>query len=91
MEMSEQMKEEIRWKIAKKRVAFKRSLIAYLIVNVFLWCLWAFTGMEMTQNYIPWPLWCTLGWGIGIAFAYFGAYVTHDKESEIEKEYSKMR
>ncbi|MCD6067516.1 MAG: hypothetical protein K0S33_2342 [Bacteroidetes bacterium] len=91
MEMNEQLKDELRWKIAKKRVAFKRALLAYVIVNGFLWCLWFFTGMEKTDQFIPWPLWSMLGWGIGLVFQYFGAYVFHDKTEAIEKEYTKMK
>jgi hypothetical protein len=91
MEMSEQMRDELRWKVAKKRVDFKRSLVAYLIVNGFLWCLWLFTVGPRISTYIPWPVWSMLGWGIGLLFQYFGAYVYYDKRHLIEKEYGKIK
>lgn len=91
METIQNMKDEMIWKIAKKRVAFKRTLLAYVLVNSFLWAMWFMSGKEMTDNFIPWPLWSMVGWGIGLAFQYFGAYVFYDKTDAVEKEYEKMK
>ena len=71
---------------AKKRIGFKSHLSSYIIVNLFLWGLWYFTG---SAAYI-WPLWPTLGWGVGLAFHFVGVYVTGGIFS-IEKEMKKMR
>ena len=79
------------WELAKKRADFKKSLAVYIIVNTFLWALWYFTNdYDRRDNYIPWPIWPMLGWGIGIAFQYVGAYVTI-KSLSIEKEYQKLK
>ena len=77
------------WNIARKRNSFKRHLSVYLIVNVFLWAVWYFTRNDYPEGDIPWPLWTTFGWGIGIAFHYMGAYVSTGSHS-IEREYDKL-
>ena len=80
------------WQIAKKRAGFKKSFLTYAIINVFLWCIWFFNdGNFNTSRYNwPWPLWVTLGWGIGIAFQYRDAYLTTGLNS-VEKEYEKLK
>lgn len=87
-------KERMLWKQAKKRVGFKRHLWTYIIVNAFLWCMWLIGGMEREINWrgemIPWPLWATLGWGVGLAFSYYGAYHGNTPDA-VEKEYEKLK
>ena len=78
------------WAIARKRASFKSNLITYLIVNAFLWGLWYFTGGRTYSGGLPWPIWPTFGWGIGLAFHYFGAYVHHESDS-VENEYEKLK
>ncbi|MES2648440.1 MAG: 2TM domain-containing protein [Bacteroidota bacterium] len=81
------------WKVARKRAAFKRHLSIYFLVNLFLWAIWWFTteSRAIFTGSIPWPLWTTLGWGLGLAFNYLDAYGAADKESAIEKEYEKLK
>lgn len=88
----ENEKNEQLWKIAKKRVAFKRHLATYIVINTFLWLLWYFTDHREADNEagIPWPIFPMLGWGIGVMFSYLGAYV-FIKHDAIEKEYEKLR
>ena len=80
------------WEIAKKRANFKKSFLTYAIINIFLWCLWVFTdrGFDMDNSNIPWPLWVTLGWGVGIAFQYRDAYLTTNSNA-VQKEYDKLK
>ncbi len=86
------------WEIAQKRASFKNHAIAYLIVNIFLWAVWYFTGShhnEMTLDnwrghHYPWPIWTTLGWGIGLAFHFAGAYI-FPRANSVEKEYEKLK
>jgi hypothetical protein len=88
-------RDEQLWRIAKKRAGFKRHLASYIIVNGFLWALWFFTRGHVEVDgwegdNFPWPIWSTLGWGIGLAFSYFNAY--HDnREDTIMKEYKKLK
>lgn len=80
------------WEIAQKRTSFKTNFITYFIVNVFLWILWYVntgTGKQYQSN-IPWPVWPTLGWGLGLLFHYFGAYV-YPQANSVEKEYEKLK
>jgi hypothetical protein len=85
-------KDPVFWEVAQKRASFKGHLLAYIIVNVFLWALWYFSGQRYSgghYNY-PWPVWSTLGWGIGLAFHFAGAYV-FPKANLVEKEYQKLK
>lgn len=88
-------RDEQLWRIAKKRVGFKKQLAGYIIVNSFLWAIWYFTGGhgdldDLNGGRFPWPIWCTLGWGIGLAFSYRNAY--HDnRESDTMREYQKLK
>jgi cytochrome c oxidase assembly factor CtaG len=77
------------WHIARKRASFKSHLLTYIIVNIGLWILWYLTGARRDGNSIPWPAWTTIGWGIGVAFHYIGAY-TRAGDNSIEKEYDKL-
>jgi hypothetical protein len=78
------------WEIARKRASFKSNLIAYVLVNIFLWAVWFFTDDAKRNNDWPWPLWPTLGWGIGVVFHYFGAYV-YPEDNSTEREYEKLK
>ncbi|RXK59968.1 2TM domain-containing protein [Lacibacter luteus] len=78
------------WELAQKRVAFKRHLVTYVIVNAFLWAMWAINGPSNYHGRIPWPLWSTIGWGIGLAFHFAGAYITTG-ENSVEREYDKLK
>lgn len=86
------------WEIAQRRASFKNHLIVYVVVNAFLWALWLFTGNQhrgidinnwSTRHY-PWPIWTTLGWGIGVAFHFAGAYI-FPKANSVEREYEKLK
>ena len=82
-------KDQQLWQMAQKRASFKEELGTYLIVNAFFWCIWFFTsGGEWEWQ--PWPVWTTLGWGIGIAWSYFDAYHS-DNHMQAEKEYEKLK
>jgi hypothetical protein len=94
MENLQTEKEKLLWKMARKRVSFKRQLVMYLIVNVFLWIMWYLTDGRSYDHgggiYIAWPLWCTLGWGIGMAWSYYGAYVSNTPDA-VEREFEKLK
>ncbi len=86
---STQQKDEKLWKLAKKRAEFKRSLAVYLVINALLWGVWFFTSGKHGDYSFPWPVFVSLGWGVGMAFSYIGAYTGY-KESLTEKEYNKL-
>ena len=74
------------WKTAKKRAAFKIHLGNYIVVNAFLWAIWYFTDR---QGYM-WPIWPTLGWGVGLAFNYLAVY-EFDKSDLVKREYERLK
>ncbi len=80
------------WELAQRRASFKSHLLTYLIVNTFLWAIWYFTMLHegRSSNTYPWPIWSTLGWGIGLVFHYAGAYVI-PKSNAVENEYNKLK
>lgn len=88
--LSEEQKDQQLWRIAKKRAAFKKHLSTYLIVNAFLWGIWFFTDGRTYGGFMPWPAWASLGWGIGLAFNYAGAYHNTDIENT-DREYQKLK
>lgn len=78
------------WAIAKKRAGFRSHLITYVIINAFLWSIWYFSSdNKIPEDNYPWPIWTTLGWGIGLVFHFAGAYVFHNSNS-VEREYQKL-
>ena len=86
-------KDNALWEIAQKRASFKRHATSYVIINLFLWALWFFTGNHNNEgmwNDYPWPIWTTLGWGIGLAFSFAGAYL-YPQINSTEREYQKLK
>ncbi|MES2567015.1 MAG: 2TM domain-containing protein [Bacteroidota bacterium] len=86
----ETQREQELWKLAKKRVGFKRHLATYIVINGFFWLLWYFTDRNDNYAGVPWPIFPMLGWGIGIMFSFLGAYV-FVKHDSIEREYEKLK
>lgn len=82
-------KDPLLWQTAHRRVSFKKHLVSYVIVNLFLWLVWFFTGPQIEEPGLPWPIWSGIGWGIGLAFHYFNAYVANPYNS-VEREYDKL-
>jgi len=79
------------WRLAQKRAAFKKQLFNYLWVNLLLWALWYFTqGRYGEFNSIPWPAWCSFGWGIGLIFSFGSAYIWNSYDA-VQKEYEKLK
>ncbi len=90
----EVQRDEGLWRMAQKRAKFKRHFATYVIVNGFLWALWFVTGGRLSANLdsvlSAWPIWSTLGWGIGIAFNYLHAYHDIGGKDDVQKEYDKL-
>ncbi|HLG03619.1 MAG TPA: 2TM domain-containing protein [Bacteroidia bacterium] len=85
-------RDRLLWKQAKLRVAFRRHLYTYIVINAFLWAMWFFGDRNYVHEHVrwPWPLWVTLGWGIGIAFNFYHAYIDN-KADAVEREYEKLK
>ena len=81
------------WKLAKKRVGFRRHLATYIIINAFFWAIWFTTDHKSDDAEsagIPWPIFPMIGWGIGVAFSFLNSYV-YPKTNSVEKEYEKLK
>lgn len=80
--------------IAQKRASFKNHLVSYVLVNAFCWAIWYFItfndpDFNSEDIIMPWPLWTTLCWGIGLAYEFAEAYILH-KSNPTEEEYQKL-
>jgi 2TM domain len=79
---------------AERRVAsrngFRIHLAVYVLVNLLLWAIWASTGADVKT---PWPIFASLGWGVGVA-AHWWAVFGHNedgREDQIQREMEKLR
>ena len=79
------------WKIAQKRVSFRRHLVVYILVNIALIVIWYLSRDPLKEKtaLTYWFLYPLCGWGIGVVFHYWNAF--HDDDSSIEKEYNKLK
>ena len=78
------------WALAQRRVGFKYHLVSYLGMTCFFWGIWFFTGEHYSHQGFPWPIWPMMGWGIGLLFHFFNAYV-FTKTTSVEQEYEKLK
>ncbi len=78
---------ELAFQRLKKRQDFRAHLLVYIVVNAFLWALWA-----LTSRGFPWPLIVTLGWAIGVVMNAWDAYWRRDiTAADIDREVEKLR
>jgi 2TM domain len=74
----------------KKRRDFHTHLFVYLTINVLLWGVWGIIGAA-SHAWFPWPLWVTLGWGIGLIFNAWDVYFRHPiTEAQIQAEMDRL-
>lgn len=77
------------WRLAQKRVAFKRHLFVYIVCNLSLIIIWYFSEGRYNEDKSYWFIYPLAGWGIGLVFHYWSAY--HDDESSVKKEYQRLK
>lgn len=76
------------WRMAKDRAKFKSHLFTYVAVNALLWTIWLLTGRPLTP--LPWPVWPTVFWGIGLAIQGFSTYGGLSQANLSEREYERL-
>ncbi|MCR5887212.1 2TM domain-containing protein [Hymenobacter sp. J193] len=76
------------WRMAKARAKFKSHLLTYVFVNTLLWVIWFVTGRDADP--LPWPVWSTLFWGIGVFFQGLGTYGNINRGQLSEREYERL-
>jgi sterol desaturase/sphingolipid hydroxylase (fatty acid hydroxylase superfamily) len=59
-------------------------------MNGFFWAIWFFSGGHKNANGLPWAVWPTIGWGIGLLFHFIGAYVA-PRANSVEDEYNRLK
>ncbi len=77
--------------LARKRLEARRDfaghVVAYVVVNVFLVGIWAFTG----AGYF-WPAWALGGWGVGLALHAWDVYLKRPiTEEDVDAELRRQR
>jgi 2TM domain len=70
----------------KKPRDFTGHVFAYVLVNLVVWGIWLVIGLS-SHSWWPWPVFVTLGWGIGIAFNAWDVYGRRPiTEDEVQRE-----
>jgi hypothetical protein len=70
----------------KKRRDFTAHLFAYVLINLVVWGGWLVIALS-SQAWWPWPIFVTLGWGIGVAFNAWDLYGRPPiAEDEVQRE-----
>jgi hypothetical protein len=78
---------DLAMKRVKERRDFQVHLVAYVVVNLFLWGVWAITSGVGSY---PWPLWVTLGWGIGVVLNAWGVMRRPITPADIDREIDRI-
>ena len=73
---------------AEARVGWRKHFTTYLIINIAIWLFWYFTRAKDGNYDGYWPIWATLGWGIGIVSHYIGVF---GSSNAVEKEFQKLK
>ncbi len=70
----------------KKRREFQNHLVAYIVINVAVWVIWATTGAGY-----PWPAWLTGIWGIGLVLNGWDVYLRRPiTNADVEREITRL-
>ena len=81
------------WQIAKARTRFQGHLVTYLVINAGLWLLWAVTTWPLghhSHSELPWPIWSTVFWGIGLVAQGMAAYSNFNRGERTQREYERL-
>lgn len=58
------------YSIESLKKGFRIHFIAFLLGTPAIWLIW-----YLTSTLVPWPLWTTPAWAIGVLFHYLGVFV----------------
>ena len=79
------------WQIAQARTKFQNHLVVYLLINGGLWALWFFTEQpHHGYDFLPWPIWSTFFWGIGLVSQGLAAYSLLGHGERTQREYERL-
>lgn len=70
----------------KKRRDFTAHAFVYATVNAVVWSIWIVIGLS-SHSWWPWPVFVTLGWGIGLVMNAWEVYVRKPiTEDDLQRE-----
>jgi hypothetical protein len=84
----EQALRDLAFKRVKEKRDFQGHVVAYVVVNLFLWGVWAMTSGIGSY---PWPVWVTLGWGIGVVMNWWGVVRRPITSEDVDQEMTRLR
>ena len=74
----------------KKRRDFKAHVFVYVLVNLVVWGIWLVIAIS-SHSWWPWPVFVTLGWGIGLVMNAWDVYLRRPiTEDELEREITRL-
>ncbi len=74
----------------KKRRDFKTHAVVYMLVNAVVWGIWLVVGAS-SHSWWPWPVFVTLGWGIGLVMNAWDVYFRRPiTEAELRREIERL-
>ncbi len=79
---------DLAFKRVKDRRDFQGHVVAYVVVNLFLWGVWAMTS---GLGSYPWPVWVTLGWGIGVVMNWWAVTRRPISREEVQQELDRLQ
>ena len=79
---------DLAFKRVKDRRDFQGHVVAYVVVILFLWGLWAMTS---GLGSYPWPVWVTLGWGIGVVMNWWAVTRRPISREEVQQELDRLQ
>ncbi len=84
----DQALQDLAFKRIKDRRDFQGHVVVYIVVNLFLWGLWAMTS---GLGSYPWPVWVTLGWGIGVVLNWWTVTRRPITRDEVNQEIQRLQ
>lgn len=72
------------------REGFAVHFVVYLAVNALLWGIWAVSDASLAS---AWPIFVTIGWGIGVVAHWWAVYGRDERrrETAIQAEMERLR
>ena len=78
------------WLIARARTKFQGHLLVYAVINGGLWLLWALLPESHGHHELPWPIWTSLFWGLGLVLQGLGAYGNFSQGERTQRAYERL-
>ena len=72
----------------RRKRDFRGHIVAFLIVLGAFWVVWAVMAVQL-DAWFPWPVFPTVGWGIGLAlhaWSVYGPAIPPDDQESIQRE-----